>query len=99
MNVYLTGDTHGRFERIACFCRDNHTTLGDVLIILGDAGVNYYLDYRDEKLKQYIDTMPVTLLCCASMAITRCGPRLRWATMGVLFSRMGSWALTKAAYI
>ena len=63
MNVYLTGDTHGRFERIACFCRDNHTTLGDVLIILGDAGVNYYLDHRDEKLKQYIDTMPVTLLC------------------------------------
>ena len=63
MNVYLTGDTHGRFERIACFCRDNHTTLGDVLIILGDAGVNYYLDHRDEKLKQYIDPMPVTLLC------------------------------------
>ena len=63
MNVCLTGDTHGRFERIACFCRDNHTTLGDVLIILGDAGVNYYLDHRDEKLKQYIDPMPVTLLC------------------------------------
>lgn len=63
MNVYLTGDTHGRFERIACFCRDNHTTRGDVLIILGDAGVNYYLDHRDEKLKRYIDTMPVTLLC------------------------------------
>jgi len=63
MNVYLTGDTHGRFERITCFCRDNHTTLGDVLIILGDAGVNYYLDHRDEKLKRYIDTMPVTLLC------------------------------------
>ena len=63
MNVYLTGDTHGRFERIACLCRDNHTTLGDVLIILGDAGVNYYLDHRDEKLKRYIDTMPVTLLC------------------------------------
>lgn len=63
MTVYLTGDTHGRFERIACFCRDNHTTLGDVLIILGDAGVNYYLDRRDEKLKQRIDKMPVTLLC------------------------------------
>lgn len=63
MNVYLTGDTHGRFERIACFCRDNHTTRGDVLIILGDAGINYYLDHRDEKLKRYIDTMPVTLLC------------------------------------
>ena len=33
MNVYLTGDTHGRFERIACFCRDNHTTRGDCVIV------------------------------------------------------------------
>ena len=63
MNIYLTGDTHGRFERIACFCRDNHTTCEDVLIILGDAGVNYYLNGRDEKLKRYIATMPITLLC------------------------------------
>ena len=63
MSVYLTGDTHGRFERIACFCRDNHTTREDVLIILGDAGVNYYLNHRDETLKQYIATMPITLLC------------------------------------
>lgn len=63
MNVYLTGDTHGRFERIACFCRDYRTTREDVLIILGDAGVNYYLNHRDETLKQYIATMPVTLLC------------------------------------
>lgn len=63
MNVYLTGDTHGRFERIACFCRDYRTTREDVLIILGDAGVNYYINHRDEKLKQYIATMPITLLC------------------------------------
>ena len=63
MNVYLSGDTHGRFERIACFCRDNRTTREDVLIILGDAGVNYYINHRDEKLKQYIATMPITLLC------------------------------------
>ena len=63
MNIYLTGDTHGRFVGIACFCRDNHTTCEDVLIILGDAGVNYYLNGRDEKLKRYIATMPITLLC------------------------------------
>ena len=63
MSVYLTGDTHGRFERIACFCRDYRTTREDVLIILGDAGVNYYLNHRDETLKQYIATMPITLLC------------------------------------
>ena len=63
MNIYLTGDTHGRFERIACFCKDNDTTPDDLLIILGDAGINYYGGHRDKKLKQYIATMPITLLC------------------------------------
>ena len=63
MNVYLTGDTHGRFERIACFCRDNHTTLGDVLIILGDAGVNYYLNHRD-----YVNAAEV--MCAAAFAVS-----------------------------
>ncbi len=63
MNVYLTGDTHGRFERIACFSRNRRTTREDVLIILCDAGVNYCINHRDEKLKRYIGTMPITLLC------------------------------------
>ena len=63
MNVYLTGDTHGRFERFACFCRNYRTTREDVLIILGDAGVNHYRNHRDEKLKQYIAAVPITLLC------------------------------------
>ncbi len=63
MNIYLTGDTHGRFERIECFCKDNDTTPYDLLIILGDAGINYYGGHRDKKLKQYIASMPITLLC------------------------------------
>lgn len=63
MSVYLTGDTHGCFERIACFCKDNDTTPDDLLIILGDAGINYYGNHRDRKLKQYIASMPITLLC------------------------------------
>lgn len=63
MSVYLTGDTHGRFERIERFCKDNDTTPDDLLIILGDAGINYYSGHRDKKLKQYITSMPITLLC------------------------------------
>ena len=89
MNVYLTGDTHGRFERIACFCRDNRTTREDVLIILGDAGVNYYINHRDEKLKQYIATMPITLL--ASTATMRRGPRKRSDTSRLSASAARSW--------
>ena len=46
MHYYITGDTHGDFSRIAEFCRSNGTDTNDVMIILGDAGINYYLDGR-----------------------------------------------------
>lgn len=49
---YLTGDTHGRFERIAQFCEKMNTTKDDVLIILGDAGINFYCNRTDQRKKQ-----------------------------------------------
>lgn len=45
--IYITGDTHRKFTRIQKFCKQNKTTKDDVMIILGDAGINYYDDYRD----------------------------------------------------
>ena len=38
--IYLTGDTHAVFDRIDDFCRERRTTREDILIILGDAGIN-----------------------------------------------------------
>lgn len=61
--IYLTGDTHGKFDRIEEFCNSKGTTRKDVIIILGDAGINYYGDKRDEKLKQRLASMPITLFC------------------------------------
>jgi 3-oxoacid CoA-transferase subunit A len=61
-NIYITGDTHGDFERIEDFCKIFETTKKDVMIILGDAGVNYFLDRRDEKLKQKLEKMPITFM-------------------------------------
>lgn len=61
--IFLTGDTHGDFDRIFAFCEENGTTEDDVLIILGDAGINFYLDERDEQLKQELSALPVTLFC------------------------------------
>ena len=42
---------------------DNHTTKEDILIILGDAGINYYGDWRDERLKLWLSTLPIKLFC------------------------------------
>lgn len=63
MNVFLTGDTHGNFNRIKRFCAENNTDKNDVLIILGDAGINYYLNSRDRKLKHQLQDLPITLFC------------------------------------
>ncbi len=34
--IYITGDTHGDFKRVAAFCDTVSSTLDDILIILGD---------------------------------------------------------------
>ena len=61
--IYLTGDTHGSFDRISEFCHRFKTTKEDVMIILGDAGINYYEGKRAELLKKMLDDMPITFFC------------------------------------
>lgn len=63
MAVYLTGDTHRDFGRIFQFCEEYGTTEEDILVILGDAGINYFCDSRDTHLKSELSQLPVTLLC------------------------------------
>lgn len=60
--VFVTGDTHGDFFRIYQFCKDNNTTTNDIMIICGDAGINYYLNKKDEKLKIILSVLPITFL-------------------------------------
>jgi len=61
--IYLTGDTHGKFRRVALFCDTVESTKDDVLIILGDAGINYYGNLKDKRLKQQLNELPITLFC------------------------------------
>lgn len=61
--VFLTGDTHGEFGRIEEFCAECGTSTDDVMVILGDAGINFYRDKRDDELKEYLSELPITLLC------------------------------------
>ena len=61
--IFITGDTHGEFKRIANFCWKNKTTKSDILVILGDAGINYFGDGRDEAKKLYLETLPLTFFC------------------------------------
>lgn len=53
--IYLTGDTHGRFERIGVFCDKMQTSRDDILIILGDAGINFHAGALDILRKECTD--------------------------------------------
>ena len=48
--IYITGDTHREFYRL----HDIEKNKDNMLIILGDAGINYYLDERDKMLKEQL---------------------------------------------
>lgn len=61
--IYITGDTHGSFNRIGDFCREKQTTKEDILIILGDAGINYHRGFKDIMKKDFLAQLPITLLC------------------------------------
>ena len=59
----LTGDTHGELDRIEEFVEEYELTREDVIVILGDAGLNYFLDERDEEKKERLARLDVTLFC------------------------------------
>lgn len=61
--IWITGDKHGDFWEVEAFCRDWRTQRSDVLIILGDAGINYYQDARALAMKQHLAQLPITLFC------------------------------------
>ena len=62
-NIILTGDTHGNFKRIAEFCRRFETTPEDIMIILGDAGFNFWGGLRDRIQKEFVSQLPITVFC------------------------------------
>ena len=61
--IYITGDTHGDMSRIVRFCERMETSKEDIMIILGDVGLNYYGDSRDRRNKERDSNLPITLFC------------------------------------
>lgn len=60
--IYITGDTHGDFKQLYDYCVHTPMTEDDTIIILGDAGINYYGDMKDLLLKETIRRhIPATL--------------------------------------
>ena len=62
-NIYLTGDKHADFEELILKSVRYGITKRDLLIILGDVGINYFGDYRDDLHKDMLAIIPCTVLC------------------------------------
>ena len=74
--VYLTGDTHGRFERIVDFCSQREMDRENTFVILGDAGLNFYGGLRDALGKEQLAKLPCTFFCIHGNHEQRPGPEL-----------------------
>ena len=61
--IYFTGDTHGDTLKIIRFAERMRLRKEDTLIILGDAGYNYYGNERDRIAKQRLSHLKPTILC------------------------------------
>ena len=61
--TYITGDTHGYFQRYYEFAARMRPTWEDVMIILGDAALNYHGNERDASRKYFVNSFPFTTFC------------------------------------
>lgn len=61
--IYITGDKHTDFRNVSFLCYSNETTLDDILIVLGDAGINYFANEKDNLLKDSLKNYPITFFC------------------------------------
>ena len=61
----LTGDTHGRFDGLLENLPYYFLAQGDTIVILGDVGLNYYLNKKDTANKQLLSNpaFPFTFFC------------------------------------
>lgn len=61
--VYITGDLHGNVDHIEKFIHNNYDThcfdCTDTMILLGDAGLNYYLNKKDDFFKKQLSALPM----------------------------------------
>jgi len=59
--VYYTGDIHGEAEKILKFVYRFHLAADDTIVILGDAGLNYFGDERDNHVKHQLNDSGVSI--------------------------------------
>lgn len=95
MSIYIMGDIHGSFKPIRDFHLRHNTNKeyiqdnNKVMILLGDAGLNYFFNERDESFKKKLGKYPFTYFVirgnheerpsiCAKMNLNKWHQELTW---------------------
>lgn len=60
--VFITGDKHRNFDSVEDFCQRMETDKQDLMIVLGDNGVNYFGGTSDRRYKKYLSEFPITFM-------------------------------------
>lgn len=85
--IWAMGDLHGNYTPIENFWRRNKDNINfspetDCIILLGDVGANYFLNYRDRNFKKKLGKYPFTYFCIRgnheSRVITIANHNLDW---------------------
>lgn len=62
--IYYTGDIHGEPNKILYYVSEYNLTSEDIIVILGDVGVNYFgNDNGDKKRKKLLNKCGVPIFC------------------------------------
>lgn len=61
--VYITGDIHGDVQHIRDAIAKYNITENDIIVILGDVGMNYYGRHGDRQRKKKLNKLRVPILC------------------------------------
>ena len=61
--VFITGDIHGETEPIYNLCESFQPESDDIVVILGDAGLNYTGRLRDRIIKEELSGLKPTFFC------------------------------------
>ena len=62
--IYITGDIHGDVQRISQMIEKHEITPNDIIVILGDVGMNYYGNKKgDRSRKKKMNNFGIPILC------------------------------------
>ena len=61
--IYYTGDIHGSKFEVVRLAKKFNLTKDDIIVILGDAGINYFGNEQDNELKEIFSQLKPTIFC------------------------------------